>query len=109
MNEIVVLISCASEAEAEKISRVLLEAQLVACVNILPGITSLFSWEGKIQKEKEVLMIAKSLKSAFNSLEKNVKENHSYALPEIIALPITEASKDYLEWIRKNTRQDLAR
>lgn len=106
MDEIVVLITCVSEEEAEKIARILLEARLAACVNILPGITSVFSWEGKIQRETEVLMMAKSLKSAFKSLEKTVQKNHSYTLPEIIALPITEGSKDYLDWIQKNTRQE---
>ncbi len=94
MHEIVVLITCASEKEAQKIARILLEAELAACVNILPDITSVFSWEGKIQQEKEVLMMVKTLKSVFTSLEKTVKKNHSYTLPEIIALPISDGSKD---------------
>ncbi len=106
MDEIVVLITCASEEEAEKIARGLLENHLAACVNILPSITSLFLWEGKIQREKEVFMIAKSLKSAFTALEKTVKKHHSYALPEIIALPIIAGSEAYLDWIRVNTRPD---
>ncbi len=106
MDEIVVFVTCASEEEAEKIARVLLEKQLAACVNMLPSITSLFSWEGKIHREKEVLMIAKSRKNIFKLLEKTIKKNHSYAVPEIIALPIIEGSKDYLDWIKSNTLSD---
>jgi len=106
MDEVVVFISCASEKEAENIARILLKEQLAACINMLPAITSFFSWQGKVQREKEVLMIVKSLKSVFNDLEKTVKKHHSYEIPEIIVLPITDGAKDYLDWIRESTRSD---
>lgn len=106
MDEIVVFMTCASEEEAERIACLLLEAQLASCVNILPGMHSLYTWEGRIQREKEVFMIAKSLKSVFKRLEQMVKKHHSYTIPEIIALPISAGSKAYLDWIKENTCPD---
>jgi periplasmic divalent cation tolerance protein len=103
MHEIVVLITASSEDEAAKIARTLVGARLAGCVNIIKNIRSIYSWQGKIQDDPEVLMIVKTQKTLFDALMKKVKELHSYTVPEIIALPIIEGSEDYLNWLREVT------
>jgi len=104
MDEIVVLITAPSKADAEKIGVALVEVQLAACVNIMPSVTSIFSWKGEICREEEVLIIAKSRRPLFEKLIALVKAHHAYSVPEIVALPIVAGSKDYLDWIGKNTQ-----
>jgi periplasmic divalent cation tolerance protein len=103
MSEIIVFITTSKEEEAVKIAYALVEASLAGCVNILKNTRSIYLWEEKIQDDKEVLMIAKTKKKLFRPLEKKVKELHSYSVPEIIAVPITEGSADYLAWLRDAT------
>jgi len=103
MDEIVVFITASNEDEAAKIAKALVENKLAGCVNIIKNIRSIYSWQGKIEDEPEVLMIAKTQKSLFNDLSKKVKELHSYTVPEIIALPIVDGSEDYLQWLREVT------
>lgn len=100
---IVVLVTAASEEEAEKIGRSLVEAGLVACANILPRIRSIFFWEGKVNQEHECLMLLKARADAFEDIAAAVRSLHSYSVPEIIALPITHGTPDYLAWIREVT------
>ena len=78
---------------------------MAACVNVIPEVQSIFFWEKKISKEKEVLLIAKTRRELFESVAKEVKKLHSYDLPEIIALPIEAGSDEYLNWIREETQQ----
>ena len=101
---IVVFITCASVKEADKISGILLNKKLAACVNVLPGIRSKFRWKDKIEKAKEVLVMAKTRKSKFAAIDKEVRRVHSYDVPEIIALPITSGSKNYTNWIEDSVR-----
>jgi periplasmic divalent cation tolerance protein len=103
MDEIVVFITASNEDEAARIAKALVEAKLAGCVNIIKNIRSIYSWEGKIEDEPEVLMIVKTQKSIFDSLMKKVKELHSYTVPEIIAMPIVKGSEDYLKWLREVT------
>ncbi len=103
MGEIVVLITASDEDEAERIARALVEARLAGCVNIIKDIRSIYSWQGKIEDEKEVLMVAKTQKSLLDPLMGKVKELHSYTVPEIIALPIIQGSEDYLKWLKEVT------
>jgi len=101
--EIVVLITAPREDEAVRIARSLVEARLAACVNIIKDIRSIYSWQGKIEDDSEVLLVVKTRSELFDSLSKKVKELHSYSVPEIIALPIIKGSEDYLKWIREVT------
>jgi periplasmic divalent cation tolerance protein len=101
---IVVLVTCGSEDEALKIANTLVEDHLAACVNLVAPIRSVYRWEGKIWDEKEWLLIIKTQKHRFEELEKKVKSLHSYSVPEIISLSITEGSSAYLNWIRENTK-----
>jgi periplasmic divalent cation tolerance protein len=86
-----------------KIANVLVENRLAACVNLVAPIRSVYRWEGKIWDEREWLLIIKTQKHRFEELEKKVKSLHSYSVPEITSLPITEGSSAYLDWIRENT------
>jgi periplasmic divalent cation tolerance protein len=103
MDEIIVFITAPEEDEAAKIAHALVEARLAGCVNIVKNIRSIYRWEGKIEDEKEVLLIAKTEKKHFKSLEQRVKELHSYSVPEVIALPVAEGSADYLQWLKEVT------
>lgn len=103
MEAIVVYITAPNEDEAAKIAKTLVEQRLAACVNIVRGIRSIYTWQGKIEDDAEVLMIAKTQRHLFESLKTRVKELHSYTVPEIIALPIIDGSEDYLNWLKEAT------
>ena len=77
---------------------------MAACVNQVQGITSIYEWDGKIQQDNEVLLIIKSTEKRFKSIEKLVRQEHPYELPELIAVPITQGLPDYLEWINQCTK-----
>jgi periplasmic divalent cation tolerance protein len=105
MSKIVVIFSTAgSLEEARKIGQTLVEEGLVACCNIVQSIESIFRWQGKLQNEREVLMIFKARDDSFDMVEKRIKELHSYEVPEVIAVPITQGSKNYLDWVIEETR-----
>lgn len=99
MGHIVVFITAASQVEADKLSRGLVEEKLAFCVNSVPGVKSTYFWEGKLCVDEEFLLIAKTRASQFDALEKWVRANHCYDVPEIIALPIVKGSKPYLDGI----------
>ena len=100
-DELVVFVTAGSEPEAKKISYKLVQEGLVACVNIVPAIQSIFQWEGKVAEEQEYLLILKTTAGAFQALEAAVKAQHSYGIPEVIALPIQMGSSEYLSWVRQ--------
>jgi len=99
--QIVVLITAADEEEASLISRVLLKQRKAACVNIIAGVSSLFWWQDKIESAPESLLLVKTRAVLLDDIIQLVKEIHTSDVPEIIALPITGGSRDYLEWIDK--------
>ncbi len=103
-NKIVIFITAPNEDQAAGIARALLEARLAACVNIVRNIRSIYSWQGNIEDNTEVLMIVKTRKNLFAALSAKVRELHSYEVPEIIALPIIDGSENYLKWINESTR-----
>jgi len=98
-NYIVVLITVKDSAEAQKIAKSLLKRRQAACVNIVPEVDSHFWWKDKLDSTRESLLIVKTKESLLPELIKSVKKNHSYSIPEIIALPIVGGSQDYLDWI----------
>ncbi len=98
-DSIVVMITCSSKREANKVKKVLLEKRKVACVNIISKVDSFFWWKGKIDSSLEVLLLAKTKKKMIKEIITMVKKIHSYEVPEIIALPIIGGNRDYLNWI----------
>jgi periplasmic divalent cation tolerance protein len=100
MNEYIqVLTATGRREDAERIARVLLERRLAGCVQIIGPVSSLYWWKGGIEKAEEWLCVIKSGKSLYNELEKTIKDNHPYDIPEIIAVPITMGYQDYLDWL----------
>ncbi len=98
----VVLVTCASIAEARKIGRAVVEKKLAACANIVSGVESIYRWQGKVERAREVLVIIKTAGTRLRELEREVKRLHSYDVPEFIAFPIVGGSKEYLKWIGEN-------
>lgn len=99
-DKIVVLVTCASAAEAKKIARALVERRLAACGNILEApVRSIYRWKGKVETARETLLILKTTRGRFAALQRAVKELHRYDVPEIIALSISAGSAEYLKWI----------
>jgi len=100
---LVVLITVPGREEAERIAEVLVQERWAACVNILPSVTSLFWWEGRMDREEELLLVVKTRRDLFPSLASRVKQLHPYTVPEIIGLPIVEGWGDYLQWVVEST------
>ena len=96
---LVVLMTAGSQEEADRIANTLVAEMLAACVNVLPGMTSVYRWEGEVQRDQEWLLVAKSTREALDDLVRRVQAIHSYDLPEIIALPIVGGSEGYLRWL----------
>ena len=104
MNPCMIYITAPGMEEAEKISRALLEEKLVACVNILDGMKSMYWWQGKIESASEVVLIAKTRESLVDRAIEKVKSLHSYDCPCIVSLPIQKGNKDFLEWLDQETQ-----
>ncbi|WP_119419471.1 divalent-cation tolerance protein CutA [Desertibaculum subflavum] len=94
-----VYITAGSVDEAEKIGRVLVEARLAACVNILPGMRSIYRWQGAVEMAEEAVLIAKTRAPLVPPLVARVKELHSYDVPCAVSLPILDGNPDYLRWL----------
>lgn len=96
---VVVFVTAGSKEQADKLSRGLVEEKLAFCVNSIPSIKSTYYWEGKLCEDEEILLIIKTRASKFDALETWVRDNHSYDVPEVIALPIVKGSQPYLKSI----------
>ncbi|XP_071580266.1 protein CutA homolog [Temnothorax nylanderi] len=95
----VAYVTVPDDAVAKRLARGLVENKLAACVNIIPQLTSVYEWEGKIQEEPELLLMIKTRTERVDALTKYVKENHPYTVCEVISLPIQNGNDDYLKWI----------
>lgn len=100
---LVVYCSCPDQAIAERIAEAVVNERLAACVNLISGLTSIYRWEGQLQRDAELLLIIKTRSAVYPQLETRLRQLHPYQLPEIIALPIHTGSTDYLNWIAANT------
>jgi periplasmic divalent cation tolerance protein len=100
----VVLVTVPGAEEGARLSRLLVEQKLAACVNRVPGLKSVYWWKGKVEEASEELLVAKTEKVKVKDLIKAVKKNHSYSVPEVIALRIKDGNKDYLKWISESVK-----
>jgi periplasmic divalent cation tolerance protein len=96
---VLVMITCSSDKEADRIADMLVDKKLSACASVMSGYRSKFRWKGRVEEQKEILIMAKTSRSKFAAVDKEVRRLHSYEVPEIIAVPIIEGSKNYLKWI----------
>jgi periplasmic divalent cation tolerance protein len=109
-DKIVVVVTCGSAKEAQRIARMLVEKRLAACGNILKApVRSIYRWMGKVESAKEYLLVIKTTRRRFAALRETAKRLHSYDVPEIIAVPIIEGSSEYLKWIDECVRGLRAR
>ena len=96
---LVVLVTTPSKEVGHAVARALLQQKLAACVNVVPSIASIYTWEGELCSDEEVLLVIKSTRTAFEALAAAVRNVHPYDVPEIIALPLVTGAQDYLDWI----------
>jgi periplasmic divalent cation tolerance protein len=106
MGELVVLVTASSKEEGVRMADCLVSQRLAACVNIIPGIESIYRWEGRIARDEEVLLLIKTTAERFPELELQVKQLHSYSVPEVVAVEIKQGSSAYLKWLRDSTLPD---
>ena len=103
---IAVFITASNKAEASRLAELLVERKLAACVQILPPMESVYRWQGKVESQAEVLLIAKTINSKFAELEREVRAVHSYETPEIVAVPLTALSEPYRQWLNASLTVD---
>jgi periplasmic divalent cation tolerance protein len=112
MDAVVVLMTAGSREEAARLAEMLVGARIAACVQIMPEMESIYHWKGAVRRDPEILLLAKTTRARFDDLEREVRALHSYETPEIVALPITNISAPYLEWLgatvepQRNARQE---
>jgi periplasmic divalent cation tolerance protein len=98
-DKIVVLSTCSSAEEAERLARALVESRVAACVNVVPAVRSFYRWKGAVENESEHLLIIKSSRVLFDGLRLELEKAHSYEIPELIAIPIVDGALNYLNWL----------
>ena len=103
--QIAVFITAPNIDEARRLAEMLVASHLAACVQLLPEMESVYQWKGNIERAGEVLLIAKTVRSKFAQLESEVRSLHSYETPEIVALPIIDGSRPYLEWLAASVNE----
>jgi periplasmic divalent cation tolerance protein len=100
MNEIVILTTVDSIELGRKIAGALVDAGLAACVNIVPGLRSIYRWQGKTCDEEELLLLIKTTAERFEDVRGRIRDLHTYQVPEIISLPVCGGDRDYISWLR---------
>jgi periplasmic divalent cation tolerance protein len=106
MRAIVVVTTVGTEEQANLIAREIVARRQAACVNILPGVRSIYRWKGKICKDGELLLLVKTLEREFEAVAETIRELHSYELPEILSFDIAQGERRFLEWIAGNLDKD---
>ncbi len=100
----IVLSTCADREEAERIAHRLVEQQLAACVNILPGVQSIYRWQGNVESAAEVLMVIKTSAGLVPEVQSTIANLHSYEVPELLVVPVAGGSEAYLGWLKASLR-----
>lgn len=104
---LLVLTNVPDEATAGTMARTLVEQRLAACVNILPGVRSVYQWQGAVDEATEITLLMKTTRQRYADLEAAIQLAHPYDLPEIIALPLDGGLPSYLEWVVSETKKDV--
>jgi len=107
-DKIVVLSTCASVEEANRIATELVEKRLAACVNLVSGVRSIYRWKDKLEESQEALLVIKTSRALFESVRIQIEKLHSYELPEVIALPVVDGAEQYLEWMDRELGKEHA-
>ena len=102
----VVLVTVPNRETGKLIAEALVSERLAACVNVVPGLLSIYSWQGNVERSDEELLVIKTRQSLVAALSRRVKELHPYSLPEVIALPVAGGSELYLQWLQAETRDN---
>ncbi len=105
-DHLLVLSTCPDTATAERLAGLLVERRLAACVNVVPGLTSVYRWQGETQHDGEVLLVAKSRADRYADLESTLVEHHPYELPEVVAVSLKQGLDGYLAWIDRTLDGD---
>jgi periplasmic divalent cation tolerance protein len=100
---IVALSTCPDEASAQNLAQTLVSERLATCVNRVPGVTSTYFWDGRLQEDAEILLIIKTTSARQAELAARLKDLHPYELPELVVLPVTGGNEPYLQWVRSGT------
>jgi len=103
MNKVFLYVTAETAAEAIRIGRALVEARLAACANVLPGMTSIFRWQGEIQEAAEAVLILKTREDLAEAAVERIKALHAYACPCVAVIPVTGGNADFLKWIESET------
>lgn len=106
MSDPLVVLITAPDDTAQKLAAALLDRRLIACANLLPGALSMFRWEGRVETERETVMICKTTQAHYAALEAALAELHPYDVPECIALESSRALRDYADWVEEETDPD---
>jgi periplasmic divalent cation tolerance protein len=101
-DKIVVLSTCASEEDGERLSRLLVGHRLAACVSVVPKIRSFYRWKGETESAEEFLLVIKSSRARLAELIALLEKEHSYEVPEVLALPVVDGAANYLQWLQSN-------
>ena len=99
---LVVLVTAPSEAAALELGRTLVDERLAACVNVVPGLTSIYIWEGKREETAEALLLIKTRPAGYAALQRRILELHPYSVPEVLALSVAEGAPGYTQWVRES-------
>ena len=99
---LVALSTVGSADDAQRIARALVERRLAACVNVVPGLTSVYAWKGAVETDQELLLVIKTRRARFEALRAALVELHPYEVPELIALPVEAGHGPYLDWLTAN-------
>jgi|SRR5579872_281107 len=107
-DKIVVLSTCGSEEEAGKLARSLVEQRVAACVNVIPRVRSYYRWKGEIESADEYLLVIKSSRVVMPALLAALEKEHSYEVPEVIALSVVDGAPGYLDWLQSSLADETA-
>ena len=100
----VVLVAVPTGGKAQSMADSLVESRLAACVNVVPGVVSIYRWKGRVHRDEESLLVIKTTTARFQPLARWIKAHHPYETPEIISLPIAAGSREYLSWLASSVR-----